>query len=510
MRPVVLIVMDGWGVSSKKDGNATSLADTPALDGLVQRYPSTQLNTSGLSVGLPRGQMGNSEVGHLTLGSGRVIYQELTKINMSITDGSFYENPTLNALIMNTKERGAALHLMGLLSDGGVHSHISHLYALLDVAKKRGLEKVYIHAFLDGRDTPPSSGRGFIEALLANIKKIGVGRIATVTGRYYAMDRDRRWERVRKAYAALVEGEGVRAEDPVAAVMKAYEKKETDEFVQPIVMMSYGKPTATVWDGDSVIFFNFRADRARELTSAFVSADFTGFERKKHPRPTNFLCMTEYDKEFGLPVLFSPQEFKNIIGEVLSRSGVEQFRISETEKYAHVTFFFNGGREEPYPGEKRLLIPSVKDVPTYDRVPAMRAPEIADAAVEKISGGMQGFILMNFPNGDMVGHTGDLHAAIKACEAVDRAVGRVVDAALKKGWAVIVTSDHGNSEQMSEEDSDEPYTAHTTNKVPFILVDDERSATELRPNGGLSDVAPTVLKIMGIEVPPEMEGEPLF
>lgn len=510
MRPVVLIVMDGWGVSSEKDCNATSLADTPTLDGLVQRYPSTLLNSSGLSVGLPKGQMGNSEVGHLTLGAGRVIYQELTRINTSITDGSFYENPTLNALIMNVKERGAALHLMGLLSDGGVHSHISHLYALLDVAKKRGLEKVYIHAFLDGRDTPPTSGRGFIEALQANIKKIGVGRVATVTGRYYAMDRDRRWERVRKAYGALVEGEGVKAEDPVAAVMRAYEKKETDEFVQPRVITSYGKPTATVWDGDSVIFFNFRADRARELTSALVSADFTGFERKKRPRLTNFLCMTEYDKEFDLPVLFPPQEFKNILGEVLNRSGVEQFRVSETEKYAHVTFFFNGGREEPYPGEKRLLIPSVKDVSTYDRAPAMRASEIADAAVEKITGGMQGFILMNFANGDMVGHTGDLHAAIKACEAVDRAVGRVVDAALKKGWAVIVTSDHGNSEQMSEEGSDEPYTAHTTNNVPFILVDDERSATELRPEGGLADVAPTVLKIMGIEAPPEMEGEPLF
>jgi 2,3-bisphosphoglycerate-independent phosphoglycerate mutase len=454
--------------------------------------------------------MGNSEVGHLTIGAGRAIYQELTRINTSIVEGSFYENPKLNGLIMNVKESGAALHLMGLLSDGGVHSHISHLYAILDVAKKRALEKVYIHAFLDGRDTPPTSGKGFIEGLGANIKKIGVGRIATVAGRYYAMDRDRRWDRVKKAYSALVEGEGVKAEDPVAAVKKAYEKGETDEFVLPVVIMSFGKPTATVWDGDSILFFNFRADRARELTTAFISTDFTGFERKKCPKFSNFLCMTEYDREFDLPVLFPPQELKSLLGEVLSRNGVEQFRISETEKYAHVTFFFNGGQEKPLPGEQRLLIPSVKEVPTYDKAPAMRAPEIAAAAAERINGGRHGFILMNFANGDMVGHTGNLHAAINACEAVDRAVARVVDSALKKGWAVIITSDHGNAEQMMEAGSEDPHTAHTTSRVPFILVDDERSAITLRPDGGLADVAPTVLKIMGLDVPPEMKGEPLF
>jgi 2,3-bisphosphoglycerate-independent phosphoglycerate mutase len=510
MRPVVLVVLDGWGIRKKKDGNATLLADTPNLKRLLQRYPSTTVNTSGLSVGLPKGQMGNSEVGHLTLGSGRIIYQELTRINKTIADGSFYENPTLNGVIMNVKERGAALHLMGLLSDGGVHSHITHLYALLDVAKKRGLNKVYIHAFLDGRDTPPTSGRGYIEGLLANIKKIGVGRIATISGRYFAMDRDRRWERVRRAYDALVEGEGVKAEDPTKAVERAYEKKETDEFIQPIVIMSYGKPTATVWNDDSIIFFNFRGDRARELTTAFITTDFAGFDRKKRPRLATFLCMTEYDREFELPVLFQPQELKNILGEVLSRNGVEQFRVSETEKYAHVTFFFNGGMEKPLPGEERFLIPSVKHVPTYDKFPSMRAPEIADAAVEKIKEGRHRFILMNFANGDMVGHTGDLHAAIKACEEVDRGVGRVVDAALDKGWAVLVTSDHGNCEQMIDEVTGEPYTAHTSRKVPFILVDDERSAITLREGAGLADVAPTLLKIMALEVPPDMDGEPLF
>jgi 2,3-bisphosphoglycerate-independent phosphoglycerate mutase len=454
--------------------------------------------------------MGNSEVGHLTLGSGRIIYQELTRINKSIANGSFYENPTLNGLIMNVKERGAALHIMGLLSDGGVHSHITHLYAILDVAKKRALDKIYIHAFLDGRDTPPASGKGYIEGLLANIKKIGVGRIATVSGRYYAMDRDRRWERVRKAYAALVEGEGVKAEDPTGAVEKAYKRGETDEFVQPTVIMSYGKPTATVWEGDSIMFFNFRADRARELTTAFISNDFEGFERKIRPRLATFLCMTEYDQEFDLPALFLPQELKNILGEVLSRNDIEQFRVSETEKYAHVTFFFNGGLENPYPDEERLLIPSVKDVPTYDKYPSMRAPEITEAAVEKIKEGRHSFILVNFANGDMVGHTGDLHAAIKACEAVDRAVGSVVDAALDKGWAVMVTSDHGNVEQMMDEVTGEPYTAHTTSKVPFILVDDERRAITLRQDGGLSDVAPTLLKTMALEAPPDMKGEPLF
>jgi 2,3-bisphosphoglycerate-independent phosphoglycerate mutase len=436
MRPVVLIVMDGWGIREEKDGNATILADTPNLKRLLTRYPSTLLNASGLSVGLPEGQMGNSEVGHLTLGSGRVVYQELTRINKSISDGSFYENPTLNGLLMNVKGRGTALHVMGLVSDGGVHSHITHLYAILDTAKNRGLDKVYIHAFLDGRDTPPASGRGYIEGLLANIKKIGVGRIATVSGRYYAMDRDRRWERVRKSYAALVEGEGAKAEDPLKAVVNAYKRGETDEFVQPTVIMSYGKPTATVWNDDGMIFFNFRADRARELTAAFTSEDFAGFDRKKRPRLSTFLCMTEYDREFDLPVLFEPQELKNFLGEVLSNNGVEQFRVSETEKYAHVTFFFNGGLENPFPGEERFLIPSVKDVPTYDRAPSMRAPEIAEAAVRRIKEGGHGFVLMNFANGDMVGHTGDLHAAIKACEAVDEAVGRVVDEALDSGWAM--------------------------------------------------------------------------
>lgn len=502
--------MDGWGVNPDKAGNATALASTPNLTRLASEYPTTAIGTSGYSVGLPDGQMGNSEVGHLTMGAGRIVFQELTRITREIESGEFYKNPVLIGLLDKVKDRGSSLHVMGLLSDGGVHSHMDHLYAVIEAARRRGVEKIFIHAFLDGRDTPPSSGKGYMEDLEAFIGRTGAGRVATVSGRYYAMDRDNRWERVRLVYDAITKGEGLKVFSPVEAVSEAYGRGETDEFVTPTVIVSAGKPVATVNDGDGMIFFNFRADRAREITRAFVSGDFDGFERRRRPALAEFACMTEYDSTLDATVLFKPQGLSNILGEVLSRNGVRQYRVSETEKYAHVTFFFNGGREEPFPGEQRLLIPSVKDVPTYDKKPEMRALEIASAAVERINSGECSFMLMNLANGDMVGHTGVLEAAIAACEAVDRAVGMVTGAALKNGWTVIITADHGNAEQMVDPVTAAPYTAHTTNLVPLILVDEEKKGVKLRSGGGLEDIAPTVLKLMGLDKPAEMNGRPLF
>lgn len=496
-------------MSDRREGNAIALAKTPNISALLERYPSSTLVSSGLSVGLPPGQMGNSEVGHLTLGAGRIIFQDLTRINSALADGAFRDHPVLNAEILNLKERGRALHIMGLLSDGGVHSHIDHLYAVIEVVKRCGLDKLYIHPFLDGRDTAPRIGAAYIKALEDFIARAGLGTIATVSGRYYAMDRDRRWDRLKRAYVALTEGHGMKASTAVEAVKEAYARGETDEFVRPTVITSDGKPTAFVRDGDGVLFINFRADRAREITAAFTDPDFTGFERKTRPELTAFVCMTEYDDAFDLPVLFPRKAVNNILGEVLSRSGIKQFRVSETEKYAHVTFFFNGGMEEPFEGETRLLIPSITDVPTYDIRPEMRAVEIADAAVGAVKSGDYGFILVNFANGDMVGHTGVIEAAIKACEEVDKSVGRLVEAARAGGWVAIVTSDHGNVEQMKDDGQDGPHTAHTCGLVPIIVVDDRMKGKELK-KGGLSDVAPTVLKIMGIEVPPEMEGTPLL
>ncbi len=510
LKRVCLIIMDGWGINPDDGGNATALASTPDLSRLSREYPSAAIDTSGLSVGLPEGQMGNSEVGHLTIGAGRVIYQELTRITKAVKEGEFLKNPMLDELFSYLRDKGSALHLMGLLSDGGVHSHITHLFALLDAAKAKGLRKVYIHAFLDGRDTPPSSGAGYMEELVKYIAGIGLGEVATISGRYYAMDRDNRWERVERAYDAMTKGAGVEAKDPVQAIKDAYGRGETDEFVQPTVIIESGKPIGTVSDNDAVIFFNFRADRAREITGAFVTNDFNGFERAARPVLVRFVCMTEYDQKLNLPVLFKPQELKNMLGEVLSVNGIRQFRVSETEKYAHVTFFFNGGKEPPLPGEERLLIPSVKDVPTYDKKPEMRAFEIAAAAVKKLKEDRYSFMLMNFANGDMVGHTGELGAAIKACEAVDKSVGMVAAEALARGWAVIITSDHGNAEQMKDPSTGSPYTAHTTNLVPFILCHDGLKGVRLRDGAGLKDIAPTVLKIMGIEKPPEMTGEALY
>ncbi len=512
MKPVCLIIMDGWGVSETGIGDATRAAETPNLDRLLEKYPHTTLTPSGRSVGLPEGQMGNSEVGHLTLGAGRVIFQDLTRISNAIDDSSFFENPVLKETLSDLKSSGGALHLMGLVSDGGVHSHNTHLYALVRAAKAAQIEKVFIHAFLDGRDTPPKSGLGYIEELETELEEIGLGKVATVSGRYYAMDRDNRWDRVQRAYDAMT---GTSKEDTAStgteAVSNAYERGDSDEFVMPTLVAD-----GPVSDGDSVIFFNFRADRAREITRAFTDEEFDGFERKSFSKLKSFVCMTEYDQSFGLPVLYEKEGYKNILAELLAGQGIKQFRVSETEKYAHVTFFFNGGLEEPFPGEERELIDSVRDVATYDLSPRMRADEIAASAVEHINkrgedgAPLYGFVLMNFANGDMVGHTGNMLATIQACEAVDEGVGAVVEAALKNGYAVLVTADHGNAEEMFIPETGEPITAHSTLPVPFILVDDTRVGTKLREGCGLRDIAPTILKILSIPVPEEMDGAPLF
>jgi 2,3-bisphosphoglycerate-independent phosphoglycerate mutase len=502
--------MDGWGINPRTDGNATAQALTPNLARFYKEYPLTSLDASGLFVGLPQGQMGNSEVGHLTIGAGRVIYQELTRINKIIEDGELSKNQVLTALAKSTASGSGALHLMGLVSDGGVHSHVDHLHALVDALNEKGVKRIFIHAFLDGRDTPPSSGLGYISALDERFKKTGKACVASVSGRFYAMDRDKRWDRVKKAYDALTSGNGHTATDSVSAVKQAYDRGETDEFVSPTIITGTDGPIGLISDNDSVLFFNFRADRARELTEAFISDNFTGFERTSRLYLKSFVSLTEYDARFAIPSVFKPQSTKNILGEVISRNGFGQFRVSETEKYAHVTFFFNGGVEAPFDGEDRFLIPSVKDVPTYDKKPEMRAIEIAEAAVEKIREGRYSFMLMNFANGDMVGHTGIMPAAIKACEAVDKAVGMVVKTAANAGWATLITADHGNCEQMIDYATGKPHTAHTTNPVPFIIVDDAFKGVALKKGGGLKNIAPTVLKLMGIEKPIDMNAEAIF
>ena len=497
--PTTLIIMDGFGLANASDDNAVSLAQTPVLDRLFREYANTTLSASGLDVGLPDGQMGNSEVGHTNIGGGRVVFQDLPRISRAIDDGSFFKNEAYHKAMDNCLKNGSSLHLYGLLSDGGVHSHIQHLFALLQMAKDKGLEKVYVHCFLDGRDVSPTSGKGFVQELCDKCAEIGVGKIATVMGRYYAMDRDKRWERVQMAYDAMVYGEGVHNADPVDAVAKSYANGVTDEFVEPVVCDSEG----TIGDNDSVIFFNFRPDRAREITRAIVDPEFDGFQREFFP--TTYVCNTEYDASMPNVLVAWPRvAVKNGLGEYLSSMGMTQLRIAETEKYAHVTFFFNGGVEKQYPGEDRVLVPSPK-VATYDLQPEMSAFEVCDKCVERIESGAYDVIILNFANCDMVGHTGVLEAAVKAVETVDTCVGKVVDATLKMGGIAMITADHGNAEDMKQEDGS-PMTAHTTNLVPFILCG---AGSELR-TGRLADIAPTILDVLGLACPPEMDGRTLI
>ena len=497
-KPLILMILDGFGVAPDGKGNAIKAASKPNIDRLFSNNPITQIGASGLDVGLPEGQMGNSEVGHTNIGAGRIVYQELTRITKSIQDGDFFENPAFLAAADNAIAHNSALHLVGLLSGGGVHSHNTHLYALVELAKKRGVKKVYIHALLDGRDVPPTSGSKFVSEWEQKRQEIGVGKIATVMGRYYAMDRDNRWERVGKAYAAMVYGEGVQCDDPVKAVEESYKNEVTDEFVLPTVCAK----NAEIKADDSVIFFNFRPDRAREITRTFVDPEFNGFERKKGFFPLTYVCMTQYDATMpNVLVAFKPQSLKNTFGEYISDKGLTQLRIAETEKYAHVTFFFNGGVEKQYPNEDRVLIQSPK-VATYDLQPEMSANEVTEALVDRIKSDKYDVIILNFANCDMVGHTGVFTAAKAAVEAVDKCVGRVTDAIAQMGGIALITADHGNADKMYEEDGS-PFTAHTTNPVPFCVIG---HPCKLRAGGKLADIAPTMLKLLGLPQPEEMSG----
>ena len=503
-RPVVLMILDGYGLNDNCEANAVCEGKTPIMDQLMSQCPFVKGQASGLAVGLPDGQMGNSEVGHLNMGAGRIVYQELTRITKSIEDGDFFSNEALMAAVENCKKNDSALHMFGLVSDGGVHSHITHIYGLLELAKRNGLSKVYVHCFLDGRDTPPTSGKEFVEALESKMKELGVGKVAVVSGRYYAMDRDKNWDRVEKAYNALTKGEGNHAEHAAEAIQASYDDGKTDEFMLPTVITENGTPVGTIKTGDSVIFFNFRPDRAREITRTLVDPEFDGFTRQFFP--VTFVCNTEYDASMpNVEVAFPRVTVRNGLGEYLSQMGMTQLRIAETEKYAHVTFFFNGGSETVFPGEDRVLVPSPK-VATYDKQPEMSAAEVTDKCVERIESGAYDVIILNFANCDMVGHTGVYDAAVKAVETVDSCVGRVVDATLKMGGIAMITADHGNAEQMAEPDGS-PMTAHTTNPVPFILCG---AGTELRPNGRLADIAPTMLDVMGLACPEEMDGKTLI
>jgi 2,3-bisphosphoglycerate-independent phosphoglycerate mutase len=505
-----LIIMDGFGLSDIKEANAIQMANTPNFDELWTKYPHVSIHASGLDVGLPEGQMGNSEVGHLNIGAGRVVYQDFTRISKAIKDGDFFQNKAFLDAIENVKKHNSKLHLLGLVSEGGVHSHIEHLYALVELAKSQGLPQVYIHAFMDGRDVPPASGKATLEALGSKLRQLEFGKVATVTGRYYAMDRDKRWDRVEKAYNALVLGEGEQADSPVEAMDQSYNAKETDEFVKPTVIMENGKPVAAIEENDSIIFFNFRPDRARELTTSFIDPDFKGFERKNGYFPVHYVTMTQYDETFeNLTVAYEPEVLTNTFGEYISKRGKTQLRIAETEKYAHVTFFFNGGVEVPNQGEDRVLIPSPK-VPTYDQQPSMSAPEVTEEAIRRIESGKYDVMILNFANCDMVGHTGDMEAAIEAVETVDTCLGKVVAAIQKAGGCALITADHGNAEQMVDYATGEPHTAHTANIVPLIYVDRDRMNVELRKGGRLADIAPTLLDLMNLDKPEEMTGESLI
>ena len=504
-KPYALIIMDGFGKNSRHDGNAIYTASTPNLDKYLSECPSSIVHASGMDVGLPDGQMGNSEVGHTNIGAGRVVYQELTRITKAIQDETIFENPALMGAVKNCKEHGSALHLMGLLSPGGVHSHQNHLYGLLEMAKKNGIKDVHVHAFLDGRDVPPSSAEEYIKELIAKEREIGIGDIATISGRYYAMDRDNRWERVSKAYDAIVKGVGKTYDSAVTAIEESYNDSVTDEFVVPSVITKDGAPVGKLRENDSVIFFNFRPDRAREITRTIVDPEFSGFERNFFK--TYFVTMTQYDATMpNVEIAFKPESLNNTFGEYISKLGMTQLRIAETEKYAHVTFFFNGGVEAPYEGEDRALINSPK-VATYDLQPEMSAYEVTDEVEKRIKSGKYDCIILNFANCDMVGHTGVFEAAVKAVETVDTCVGRVVDAITEMGGEALITADHGNADQMIDYETGEPFTAHTTNVVPLVLIG--RSEVKLK-DGRLADLAPTLLDMMGIEKPAEMTGESLL
>ena len=495
------MILDGFGIAPA-EGNAIAAAKKPNLDKIFAENPHTQIGASGLDVGLPDGQMGNSEVGHTNIGAGRIVYQELTRITKSAQEGDMDKNPALLKAMENAKENGKALHLMGLLSDGGVHSHNTHLYALLEMAKRQGLEKVFVHCFMDGRDVPPSSGKDYVKELMEKLDEIGVGKIATVMGRYYAMDRDNRWERVEKAYAAMVYGEGLEADCPLCAMQNSYDNDVTDEFVVPTVV----KGAEPIEAGDSVIFYNFRPDRAREITRTLVDPDFTGFERKKGFFPLTYVCMTQYDATMpNVEVAYKPESLENTFGEYISKQGMTQLRIAETEKYAHVTFFFNGGVEKQYPGEDRILVKSPA-VATYDLQPEMSAYEVTDKMVEAVKSGKYDALILNYANCDMVGHTGVFEAAVKAVEAVDTCVGRVVEAVKEMDGCVLLTADHGNADKMVDTDG-EPFTAHTTNPVPFCVIN---HPCQLREGGRLADIAPTMLKVLGLPQPAEMTGESII
>ena len=501
----MLMILDGFGENSNTNANAIAMANTPNIDKLMKTCPTTDIYTSGLNVGLPDGQMGNSEVGHTNIGAGRIVYQELTRITKSIEDGDFFSIPEFVGAIENCKKYNSKLHILGLLSDGGVHSHIRHLYGLLELAKRKDFEEVYVHCFMDGRDTPPASGENYITALEEKMKEKGIGKIATLSGRFYAMDRDKRWQRVQKAYNALVNGEGEKATSATSAIESSYQKEVFDEFIEPTVIMNGENPVATIGEHDSVIFFNFRPDRAREITRTLVDKEFNEFETKK--QDLYFVCMTSYDETMpNVQVAFKKAELKNTFGEYISEKGLTQLRIAETEKYAHVTFFFNGGEEKQYPGEDRILIQSPK-VETYDLKPEMSAYEVTEKVVEAINANKYNCIILNYANPDMVGHTGNLEAAIKAIETVDECVGKVVEAVNNQHGVLLITADHGNAEQMIDYKTGEPHTAHTTNPVPLILVGMENAQLK---QGKLADLAPTMLEIMGLEKPEEMTGESII
>lgn len=504
--PIALVILDGWGVGKSDDPyNAIVQGHTPHLTLLSELYPQTTLNCSGEAVGLPDGQMGNSEVGHLNIGSGRIIYQELTRISKAIREGDFFENPVLQQVMKQTRRNKGALHLMGLVSDGGVHSHMTHLFALIDMAKQQGLTEVYIHAFLDGRDVPPASAGRFLADLEQYIVKVGLGFIATISGRYYAMDRDKRWERTQAAYDAIVNRQGYQAQSVEEALQAANDRGETDEFVKPTLIAC---PTCGVKENDGVLFFNFRPDRARQLTESFIQTDFAGFTRAKGFIPVEAASMTQYDSKFGIPVAYMPQEIKQTLGQVFSEQGLTQLRIAETEKYAHVTYFFNGGEEVPYVGEERILVPSPK-VATYDLKPSMSALEVTDKVVAAIGSGKFDLVIINYANGDMVGHTGIMAAAVEAVGIVDDCVGRLVDAMRDRGGVTLITADHGNAEFMFDQVNQVPFTAHTTNVVPLIMVSEQYRDAQLK-TGSLCDIAPTILELVQLPQPAVMTGTSLI